>query len=211
MLSLPESSVLANQNSHFKYMIRISVILLTWQNKEFLLSGQSELICWFLAPYQPNIFLVWEQSPRVWPTTLPNASVPTPQVANCRLPSLSKTPSHIYGSQLTHLLRCGRGFPRVFQSHEGAWGLSLSSGASPSNAAKTTIKNLAEEASEQRGALMICFGSKSFYNFILPSQWPQMKMNSERNPWQQQRRKQLSRAFALCPSSCFKRRQIWSL
>ena len=140
---------------------------------------------------------------------MPNASVPTPQVANCRLPSLSKTPSHIYGSQLTHLLRCVRGFPRVFQSHEGGWG--SGSGASPPNAAKTTIKNLAEEASEQRGALMIGFGSKPFYNFILPSQWPQMKMNSERNPWRQQRRKQLSRAFALCPSSCFNRRQIWSL
>ena len=156
-------------------MIRISVILFTWQNEEILLSGQSELICWLLAPYQPNIFPVWEKSPSVWPTTLPNASVPTPQVANCWIPSLSKTPSHIYGSQLTHLLRCVRGFPRVFQSHEGAWGLSLSSGASPPNAAKTTIKNLAEEVSEQKGALMICFGSKSFYNFILPSQWPKWR------------------------------------
>lgn len=100
---------------------------------------------------------------------------PHSPVANCWLPSLSKTPSHIYGSQLTHLLRCVRGFPRVFQSHKGAWGLSLSSGASPPNVAKTTIKNLAEEVSEQKGALMICFGSKSFYNFILPSQWPKWR------------------------------------
>lgn len=49
------------------------------------------------------------------------------------------------------------------------------------NVANAASKDPAE-ASKQRGALITCLGSKSFYNFILPSQWPQMKMKYREEP-----------------------------
>lgn len=185
-------------------MVGINVIHLYDKMKNFF--GQSEFPCWSLTPHHPNIFPVWKKSPGVWAITLPDISVPTPQTAKLSALLFIQNPvTHLWISASPPV----KVYEKVSQSIMGpCGGLEPSLGAelqceSP-NVVKAAIKNPAGGASEQRGALMTCLGSKSFYNFILPFQWPQMKMNSERSPWQQQRRKQPSRALALCPSSCFK-------
>ena len=191
-------------------MIRINVIHLYDKMKIFCCLGNQNLFVDFWFPTIQTSSQSQRNPPGCDQQPCPMHLSPLPKWPNCLLPSLSNLVTRLWISAGPPVKVCDR----VSQSVVGPWeclGPLSELGCKSPDAAKATIKNPAGGASEQRGALMICLGSKSFYNFILPSQWPQIKMNSERSPWQQQRRKQPSRAFTLCPSSCFNRRQVWPL
>lgn len=63
-------------------------------------------------------------------------------------------------------------------------GASLGARYPSPEAAEAAITHPAGEASKQGGTLATGRGSKCFYNFLRPSQWPYVKMKSERSPWQ---------------------------